>query len=285
MENILIFGAGFLGNRISGALECPVYAPKINTIEDAQKAIDFYKPKVIINCIGSYGKNVDDCEKDKTKSMIAFTLAPLLLAESAIRNGIKLVHISSGCLYKYDYAQNVPIPEDQPPDFFSLYYSRLKIYAEAALYSLGDAANILQLRIRMPLDYIPHPRNLLTKLTSYNSVLDIPNSVTYIPDMIQALKHLLSVGAEGVFNVVNYGGLRYRELLEEYRKYNRNFSYSIMELSELKSVRTNLILSTDKLEASGYTIRDIHECLPECVEQYVKLEKKSIYGLDTRQGK
>ena len=272
MSKELIFGYGFIGNRISEELNIPISSKKVLTIEDVQEQIDREKPDTIINCVGHYGNNVDACELDKARSIFSFVTVPLILAEAAVRNNIKLVHISSGCLYKYDYKTNIPIPEDQPPDFHDLFYSRLKIYAESALYSLGDAADILQLRIRMPLDWKPHKRNLLSKLLSFKSVIDIPNSVTYIPDLCAALKHLLSVKAEGVFNVVNYGGLRYREILEEYRKHNVNYNYSIMELSELKSVRTNLLLSTDKLESTGFIIADIHERLKDCVDKFCTLE-------------
>ena len=277
MSDILVFGKGWIGSRVSSFLDCSSTGRKISTYEDIQEEIDLYKPKAIINCIGHFGKNVDDCEIDKTKTLISHSLVPILLAEAAIRNGLKLVHISSGCVYNYDYKLNRPIPEDKPVDFFDLYYSRSKIYSEAALSAIGEAANILQLRIRMPLDYIPHRRNLLDKLVSFGSVLDIPNSVTYIPDFLAALKHLLKLDAEGIFNVVNYGGLRYREILEEYKKYDPTFGYAITDLNSLKIVRTNLILSTDKLEETGFNVPDIHDRLEECLSKWVP-EKKRLNG-------
>jgi nucleoside-diphosphate-sugar epimerase len=200
-------------------------------------------------------------------------VVPILLAEAAIRNGIKLVHISSGCIFNYDY-KDLPIDEEHRPDFFDLYYSRTKIYAETALYSLSNAANILQLRIRMPIDYEPHPKNLLTKLINYPTVIDIPNSITYIPDFLEMAKHLIAKDAEGIYNCTNYGAIKHREILEEYRKYAPNHQYAIMEVAELKLVRTNLILSTDKLEESGFPVRDIHDVIPECVEKYVQCLKK-----------
>ncbi len=273
MNDILVFGKGWIGNKLTATLGCASTDKHIATYEDVQGEIDKFKPKCIINCIGHYIDNVDNCEKDKTKTLVAHTVVPLLLAEAAIRNGIKLVHISSGCLYNYDYKSNIPITEDQPPDFFDLYFSRAKIYTEAALLTLHKSANILQLRIRMPLDYIPHQKNLLTKLLNFNKVIDIPNSVTYLPDFLLATKHLLSKDAEGIYNIVNYGGLKFKELLEEYRKFDMTHNYAIASLEEIKVVRTNLILSTDKLEETGFMIRDIHEVLPECVEKYYQYVK------------
>ena len=270
MSEILVFGKGWIGSRLTESLKADSTDRRIATYEDVQEEIDKYKPKAIVNCIGHFGKNVDECEIDKTKTLFAHSFVPLLLAEAALRNNIKLVHISSGCIYHYDYTLNRFINEEVPPDFYDLYYSRTKIYTEAALMSLKDSLDLLILRIRMPLDTIPHKRNLLSKLLSFKSVIDLPNSVTYVPDFMEMTKHLMREGYTGIYNCVNYGGLRFRELLEEYRKYNPNHSYAIADMAELKMVRTNLILSTDKLEETGIQVRDIHDVLPECVEAYVK---------------
>jgi len=271
--DILVFGKGWMGNRIADYLGCVLSERKITTYEDVQAEIDRFKPKALINCVGHFGRNVDSCEDDKTRTLMAHTFIPLLIAEGAVRNALKLVHLSSGCIYQYDYNVNKPLTEDTTPDFHDLYYSRTKIYTETALASLGASTNVLQVRLRMPLDYIPHRRNLLDKLLSFPSVIDLPNSVTYVPDFLEALKHLMKIDAEGIYNVVNFGGLRFRELLEEYRKYNPNHSYAITDQAGTKLVRTNMILSTDKLEETGFAVRDIHDVLPECVEKYVKIQK------------
>lgn len=274
MAEILVFGDGWLGSRISEFLKCPISKVTIGTYENIQKEIDTIHPRVLINCIDLPGTNVDECEIDKTKTLSCYTFLPLLLAEAAIRNGLKLVHISSGDIFRYDFKINNPIKETDMPDFHDLYYSRAKIYIEAALAAMGNSANILQLRTRMPLDYIPHPKNLLDKLLRFKSVIDIPNSVTYVPDFLEALKYLLKKDEEGIFNVVSYGELRFRELLEEYRKYIPTYSYVITGMQDLKLVRTNLILSTDKLEEAGFEVRDIHDIIPECIEKYLKEFKK-----------
>jgi len=274
MSELLVFGKGWIGSRVADYFKCPISSVKITTYEDIQKEIDTLKPKVLINCVGHFGKDVDDCEIDKTKTLHTLTTVPLLFAEAAMRNGLKLVHLSSGCIFNYDYKLNTPLTEDAQPDFHDLFYSRAKVYTESALISLGDAANILQLRLRMPLDCIPHPRNLLDKLLMYKSVIDIENSVTYIPDFLDAMRHLIKTDCQGIYNVVNFGGLRYRQLLEEYRKHVPTHNYAIMELSELHLVRTNLLLSTDKLDAAGFLIRDIHDVLPECIEKYINYTRE-----------
>ena len=269
-KDILIFGGGFIGSRLAEGLAARVCRKNIMSLRDAQAQIARYKPKVIINCIGYTGAaNVDDCEKQKDQALFANVFVPLLLAEAAMRSGIKLVHISSGCIYHYDYRKDKPLAEEKDPDFLELYYSRTKIYAERALEALTRQRNILIARIRIPLDDRPHPRNILTKLLGYKRVIDLPNSITYIPDFIKALKHLISIDARGVYNVVNKGALRYPQLLEVYKRYVPDFAWQVVSYRALKLVRTNLVLSTRKLEKTGYKPRHIHKVLQECVAHYL----------------
>jgi dTDP-4-dehydrorhamnose reductase len=269
-NKILILGKGFIGSRLQEELNCGVSDRKLYSYKDAEEEIIKFEPEIMINCIGNVGRNVDECEKDLDKTLIANTFVPILLAEAAIRNNIRLVHISSGCIYHYNYSKDRPIDERQEPDFFELFYSRAKIYSEQVLSILSKKYPILIIRIRLPLDNRPHPRNLLTKLIGYKKAIDIPNSVTYIPDFIKALRHLIKINAQGIYNVVNKGGLLYQSLLDVYKKHVPDFEYKVIEYKKLNLVRTNLILSTQKLEKSGFRVRKINEVLEECVKTYLK---------------
>ena len=113
-------------------------------------------------------------------------------------------------------------------------------------------------------------RNILDKLIRYKKVIDVPNSVTYLPNFMKALKHLIRIKAKGIYNVVNQGGLRYPALMEVYKKYKPGFSYRKVDFRELGLVMTNLILSTDKLENTGFKVRNINQVLDECVKHYLK---------------
>jgi len=213
---------------------------------------------------------VDDCELDIDRALLANSSVPIILAEAALRRNIKLVHISSGCIFNFDYKKDKPIKEEQVPDFFALFYSRSKIYAERALEVLSKKYDILIVRIRIPLLDKPHPKNILDKLIRYKKVIDVENSVTYIPDFIKALKYLLKIDARGIYNLVNRGGLRYPKLMQVYRKYVPGFEYKVISLKQLSLARTNLVLSTAKLEKTGFKVRNINSVLEECVKNYLK---------------
>lgn len=80
----------------------------------------------------------------------------------------------------------------------------------------------------------------------------------------------MEIRVSGIYNVVNKGALVYPELLEVYKSSVPNFQYQVIDYKKLNLVRTNLILSTAKLEETGFNLRDVHEVLEECVQDYLK---------------
>jgi len=270
-KKILILGNGYVANRLKEAWKCRIYDKRILSYQDALEAYKKHRPQIIVNCIGFTGaNNVDDCELEPDKCMLANVTVPMWLGEIALRSPVKLIHISSGCIYHYDYRQDKPLTEEMVPDYYTLFYSRTKIYSEAMLVPLAKRCNILIARVRIPLDNRPHPKNILNKLLKYKTVIDVPNAVTYIPDFIKALEHLIKVDARGLFNLTNKGGMRYPELLDVYKKYVPDFEYVLLPLRNLKLDRTNLLLSTKKLEKTGFKVRNIKDVYDECIKHYVK---------------
>ncbi len=268
-HKILILGKGFIGLRLQQGLRCALSERRIRSLGDAESEIESHRPQTLINCIGhTGGATTDACEEDPDKSLFSNAFVPLLLAEACLRRRVRLVHISTGCIYHFDRGRDRGISEERIPDFFDLFYSRTKIYPEAALETLSDRYDVLIPRLRVPLDSHPHPGNLLTKLLGYRRVIDVPNSVSYLPDFIDAIKHLISTNAHGIYNIVNRGGLRYPALLEAYKKQVPEFTYDVVDFKDLGLVRTNLVLATEKLERSGFPVRHIDEVLDECVKAY-----------------
>src|SRR4030042_3457451 len=99
-NDILVFGKGFIGQRLQEEFGCLIIDKMITSFKDAEEEVQIHKPDIIINCIGYTGaRNVDDCELEKDMTLTANTMVPLILAEVALRNKIKLIHISSGCIY------------------------------------------------------------------------------------------------------------------------------------------------------------------------------------------
>lgn len=277
-KDTLILGEGYLGGRLKEAWGCASSSQKIFSFKDAEAVVRAHQPKVLINCIGYNGeKNVDDCERNLEKTLLANIAIPTMLAELAMRYDFKLVQFSSGCIYHYDYKTQPPRTENDAPDYLDLAYSRSKIAMERVLVPLIPRLNALVVRIRMPLDDRPHAHNILTKLLQFKKVIAVPNSVTYVPDMIEALSFLIKADARGLYNVMNNGTLYFPELLDVCKKQGAGSDYEVVDFEKLAIKRTNIVHSVDKLEKSGFKMRDIREVYNECVQNY--LASSSQVGL------
>jgi len=272
VNRITVFGNGYIGSQIAKHLECDVVDTKIKSYKDMEKAFDGKKPDVIINAIGVTGTpNVDACEKDVDGTLLANSFVPIILAEYCHRNGIKFVHISSGCIFHHNYTKDEPIKDDDYPDYFDLFYSRTKIYSEMAIRQMCKENNWLILRIRIPLDTSNSKKNLMSKLLSFKTVIEIENSVTFIPDFLDAVEWLIEENHSGIYNVV-HGPLRYSELLKKYReKTGREFD--MIPKSNLKTPRTNLVMSSEELENTGFIMLDKGAVISKAVNGHIEGEK------------
>ncbi len=129
----------------------------------------------------------------------------------------------------------------------------------------------LQLRIRLPIASEPHPRNLLTKLLTYERVVRFANSITVLDDAWPTMLALVERGATGVWNVVN-DGLEYHDdllsLWQERVDPSHHFEVVEERALELAAGRSNCMLSTAKLHAAGLALPPLSDSLPRLVEAY-----------------
>jgi len=272
--NVLIFGSkGYLGGYFK-QLYPDALTPDAH-IEDnvaVAKALEDGKPDVVINCAGKTGRpNVDWCEDHKMETVQSNVRGPLALLEECGKRGIYWVHLGSGCIYQGDN-DGKGYTEDDPPNFDGSFYSRTKSWTDQILHDFP----VLNLRLRMPFDGTDSPRNLLKKLSGYERVLDVQNSLTYLPDFLGAAKHLIAKKALGTFNIVNTGSIAPYGIMEMYRELvDPKHQFERLTLEELPSVtkaaRSNCILSNAKLRRAGFAMRDVRETLRE---SFVSLQGK-----------
>lgn len=281
---ILIFGNGYIANRCkdSWGEEAVIWPKKIFSIEDAIEAIQTHTPDVVFNAAGTTGKpNVDWCEDHPRESMLGNTLEPIVVAEACQREGVYLLHMGSGCIF---YGESEHDDGAWKEDDFGnpkATYSRGKWAADLVLSTLP---NVGIGRIRMPIDAVPSPRNLIDKLARYPKIVDVANSVTIVDDMIDVFYKLLEKRAAGIFHVTNPGSMRHKELMALYVKYvdpehtNEWISEGdLVQQGLATKKRSNNILFSGNLERVGIHMPPINESLEKTIQAYAKNKKQGTH--------
>jgi 3,5-epimerase/4-reductase len=274
----LIFGGGFLGERLARELPDAVLSRVDITDRDAvDGAIFEARATAVVNCAGKTGRpNVDWCETHREATWRSNVLGPLVLAEACEAAGAYLLHVGSGCVFYGPSPSPGGWREDDPANPIS-YYSRSKYAADLLLAPRPDVAVV---RIRMPVDAAPHPRNLITKLAGYAQVIDVENSVTVIDDLVAAMRSLVAKRATGVFHVTNPGTMRHRDLLARYRELvDPSHRCELIEEGELVArglalaPRSNCVLASSRLEALGIHLRPIDVALTDVMARYAAAKR------------
>ncbi len=273
MAKLLVFGPGFLGTKFHLATECSILSTAdIADPTSVRAALDEHRPDAVVNFAGKTGKpNVDWCETNQLPTMRSNVVGPLVLAESCAERGIHLTHIASGCVF---YGQS-PDPKGWRGDDFanpSSFYSRTKYATDLVLSQLPNVAIV---RLRMPIDSEPGPRNLITKLANYPKIVDVENTVTVVDDLMNTVRGIIEKRGTGVFHAVNAGTLRHRDLIQLYEELvdpthtNEWITEADLVTQGLATkARSNNIMQNTRLAALGIHLRPIDVALRDTMEKY-----------------
>jgi len=283
--NVVLFGGnGYIGGAFKKALEerkITYFAPEstmMNLLQvgNVEALLEAMRPSFIINCAGATGKpNVDACEDHKEETHATNVNIPFNLAQICDKLKIPWGHVSSGCIYngyEKDFTE-----EDEPNFSFDnppcSYYSGTKAEAEKVLKDL----DCYVWRLRIPFDEFDSPRNYLTKVLTYETLLDVENSVSHRADFVEACLDLWDAKAEyGIYNVTNSGPITASEVLSLFEKHHGITSSARLmdnvrafyEEVGVKAPRSNCVLDNSKLLNAGVKIRDAEEALEESIKRW-----------------
>jgi len=268
----LIFGfEGWLANKFKDYLgNALVSDVDITNLRALRKELEDKEPEVVINAAGITGRpNIDWCEEHKLETVAGNVTGPLNILRSCGEKNIYWVHFGSGCVFQGDN-NGLGWKEDNeaaPPSF----YSWTKYWADSILKHFP----VLIVRLRLPIDIEPNPRNLIDKLLEYSQVIDTQNSVTVIPDLLDAVKQLIDKKKTGIYHLTNPGTISPSEIMKLYQEeVNPNHKFEIISEKNLyeqdlaKAVRSNCVLNTDKLQKEGIKLKPIKERIKEVIKEY-----------------
>jgi 3,5-epimerase/4-reductase len=162
--------------------------------------------------------------------------------------------------------------ETDNPDFFGSSYSIVKGFTDRLMRLYP---NTLNLRIRMPIVDFHHSRNFITKITQYEKICSMPNSMTVLSDFYPIILDMMKNKEVGTMNLVNPGLITHNEILEMYKEIvDPEFTWTNFSIEEqnqiLKSKRSNNHLDTSKLEKLYPSILPIHYSVRNCLLKYKK---------------
>ena len=293
-EKILVYGAkGWIGGQFVSLLEkegVEYVLGERRVGDDPDESIEAeilsVSPTNVASFIGRThgpGSNTIDYLEggpDKVSINVRDNLyGPLLLAELCRKFGIHFTYIGSGCLFKYDKKHPIggkPFTEDDRPNYFGSSYSVVKGYTDRLMHHYK---NVLNVRMRLPVSDDESPRNLIRKITSYKKILNIPNSVTVLPELLPVLLKLMKKRHTGTLNLVNHGCVEHTQVLEAYKEtVDPSLEYKVIAdddesefVSKLRSSRSNCYLSTDLLDQLAPEVSEGKEAVLSIIRKRAKV--------------
>ncbi|PKI53115.1 hypothetical protein CRG98_026477 [Punica granatum] len=250
------YGSGRLENRSS--LEADIAA---------------VAPTHVFNAAGVTGRpNVDWCESHKVETIRTNVVGTLTLADVCRERGLVLINYATGCIFEYDQAHplgsGIGFKEEDTPNFVGSFYSKTKAMVEELL---KNYENVCTLRVRMPISSdLSNPRNFITKITRYEKVVNIPNSMTILDELLPISIEMAKRNLTGIWNFTNPGVVSHNEILEMYKEFmDPHFSWKNFTLEEQAKVivapRSNNELDASKLKKEFPELMSIKESLVKYV--------------------
>lgn len=284
LSKALIYGGktGWIGGKMAVLLkesniEVVLAESRIEDRSALAKELDTVKPSHVFMAAGITGRpNIDWCEDHKPETIRTNVIGTLNLADLCNERNIHCTIYATGCIFKYDDAHplgsGVGFTEEDLPNFDGSFYSQTKGYMEPLLKCYP---NCMVLRVRMPIsDDLSH-RNFITKIVKYERVVNIPNSMTVLHEMLPASLAMAKNGLTGVYNFCNPGVISHNECLDLYTKYvDPTYKYKNFTIEEqskvLKAGRSNNELDATKLMAAlpeTIKINDIKTAVELCMQR------------------
>lgn len=113
---------------------------------------------------------------------------------------------------------------------------------------------------------LENPRNFITKIARYDKVVNIPNSMTVLDELLPISIEMAKRNLKGIWNFTNPGVISHNEILEMYRDYiDPKFNWRNFTLEEQAKVivaqRSNNEMDASKLKNEFPGLLSIKESL------------------------
>lgn len=229
--------------------------------------------------------NIDWCESHQLETLRANVLGALTLLDVCEERGTPCLLFSTGCVYTYEregphsVGSGIGFKEEDRHNFEGSYYSFTKGLLDELL-TRDTFKQLLLLRVRLPLGDDFNSRSLITKLLGYEHIVNIPNSITVLHNMIPISVEMMLDGRRGTYNFCQEGTISHVELMELYREIvDPTIQWSLFSEEEqnkvVKAPRSNCHLDVSKLKREYPQLLPVKEAVREA---FVELRKSVDAG-------
>lgn len=287
MKIALIGATGYVGGEFAsqirdrghelvtiGRQNCEVYS-----VDDLANTLHDQAPDAVVNCAGYTGKpNVDACETDKANCLAGNAVLPGVIAEACHRLELPWGHVSSGCIFTGTRPDGSGFSETDPPNFsfrqnHCSWYSGTKALGEEVL---NDTDCCYIWRLRIPFSNVDSPRNYLTKLIRYDTLLEAENSLSNLPEFAAAALDCFEKNIPfGIYNLTNPGSVKTSEVVELIRETgvtDKSFRFFESESDFMnraaKTPRSNCVLDSSKAVRAGLRLTPVTEALRKSLQSW-----------------
>ena len=239
------------------------------------------RPEFLINAAGYTGKpNVDACELHKDECLAGNAVLPGTIATACAEASVPWGHVSSGCIYTGARPDGSGFTETDTPNFTfrtnnCSFYSGTKALGEEVL---AGAPRVFVWRLRIPFNQVDTPRNYLTKLLRYSTLLEAANSISQLDEFVAASFACWEQRVPfGTYNVTNPGHVTTHEVVGLIKKTgvsNKDFKFFADETQFMataaKTPRSNCVMNSGKLAAAGIKLTEVHEAVEQALRSWRK---------------
>ncbi len=237
------------------------------------------KPEFLINAAGYTGKpNVDACELHKTECLLGNGVLPGTIAQACTAAGVPWGHVSSGCIFTGARPDGSGFTETDTPNFTfrtdnCSFYSGTKALGEEVLAGFPQ---VYVWRLRIPFNEVDNPRNYLSKLMRYSTLLEATNSISQLEEFVAATFACWEKRVPfGTYNVTNPGQVTTHEVVELIKKTGvsaKQFTFFKDEAEFMqtaaKTPRSNCVMNSTKLAATGIKLTPVHEAVEQALRSW-----------------
>lgn len=284
---VLLGGNGYVGTafqRYLGKCGQPFTVLTRQTADYSQRdsliaALESLGATFVINAAGFTGRpNVDACELARAECLAGNAVLPGVIQAACEHLDLPWGHVSSGCIFTGAKEDGSGFTEADPPNFSfrqnnCSFYSGCKALGEEVLET---AEKCYIWRLRIPFDSFDSPRNYITKMLTYDRLLNARNSLSHLGEFVESCVTCWTKRVDfGVYNLTNPGSVTTQEVVEMITRHglsHKQFSFFESEDDFMKlaarTPRSNCVLDSSKAISAGLPLSPVTEALEQAMKTW-----------------